>query len=68
MKYIFPFVGNDPELFITEKGKLVPAEKLIPEAEKNLYRGVKVDNAAVELNFPAQTCLQINIGAGKGSS
>lgn len=62
MKYIFPFVGNDPELFITEKGKLVPAEKLIPEAEKNLYRGVKVDNAAVELNFPAQTCLQFNLG------
>jgi phiEco32-like amidoligase-type 2 protein len=62
MKFIDPSVGNDPELFVTEKGKLVPAEKLKLSEEKEMYRGVKVDNAAVELNFPAQHCLQYNLG------
>lgn len=62
MRYFYPEVGNDPELFITEKGKLVPSEKVVPRRPPNGLHKVKVDNAAVELNFPANTCLQYNLG------
>lgn len=79
MKYVYPDVGNDPELFITEKGKLVPSEKLMGGQRKeppifaasgrnylydrdNKVYKVKVDNAAIELNFPPDTCLQVGLG------
>ena len=69
MKYVYPSVGNDPEMFIIEGDKVIPAEKIITNNRGNSsYRHwldaeykVKVDNAAVELNFPAHTCLQSGI-------
>jgi len=75
VNYIYPSVGNDPEVFVTEKGKIVPSEKLLKERRTRAgiadlrdihysdasYK-VKVDNAAVEFNFPAATCLQGVLG------
>lgn len=67
MRYVYPSVGNDPEIFITERGQVVPAEKILKEPLETPsgyglkeYK-VKVDNAAVELNFPPATCLQVGI-------
>lgn len=68
MRYVYPTVGNDPEIFITEDGKVIPSEKLLREKQDpsdfiyewrlNEEYEVKKDNAAIEFNFPADECLQ----------
>lgn len=65
--YVYPTVGNDPEVFITNgKGKIIPAEEIgLPMHATGKQYEAKVDNAAAELNFPPSHCLQtVNVHIG----
>jgi hypothetical protein len=59
LRLVSPTLGCDPELFLTQKGKVIGAEKVIPELGLSApYSKVVLDGIQVELNPMASTCRQ----------